>query len=351
MIDPPTRTDSIDKILRSISHDFKEPLRSIRWYLNRILDDLTIDQDRRTRKLVQKLDADLDSAQTRFQHLYKSYLQNAGVLRFQRFVEGRLRKSIDSVLEQWPGLLPKVRHIEFDDAELSIEDLDATITRLGRRYEGLLEYLALEGRSQLIRTNLEVELHRVTNDIIYLLSLNNVSPNAIRVYGSVTGRFDRILMSVLFQNLIVNSVKYRDATRKLRVEIKMGTCGARELSLYIPRELQQEFVGRGNFSEVVLICYKDNARGIPRQYWQSVFEPYVQVQSNRPSAENSGSGMGLAIVRTAVERHRGVVWLTSKLGVGTKFFVALPNVEGLAQAGEDGSAPFGDLDAWLAPLE
>jgi signal transduction histidine kinase len=37
----------------------------------------------------------------------------------------------------------------------------------------------------------------------------------------------------------------------------------------------------------------------------------------------SGSGLGLSLVKTIVENHRGKVWLESE-GVGTCFYIAVP---------------------------
>jgi signal transduction histidine kinase len=37
-----------------------------------------------------------------------------------------------------------------------------------------------------------------------------------------------------------------------------------------------------------------------------------------------GTGIGLSLVKSVVENHRGSVWLESEVGVGTRFFVQVP---------------------------
>lgn len=82
----------------------------------------------------------------------------------------------------------------------------------------------------------------------------------------------------------------------------------------------------------VKINVKDTGIGIAPENLQKVFEPFIQVDSalNR---KHEGTGLGLALVKRIVELHQGEVTLTSELGVGSCFAMALPLQ--LFQSGDD----------------
>lgn len=66
----------------------------------------------------------------------------------------------------------------------------------------------------------------------------------------------------------------------------------------------------------VLIRVTDNGPGIPLQFRDRIFEPFVTTKAN-------GSGLGLPLVHRAVEAHRGLVLVDSD-ATGTRFSVYLP---------------------------
>jgi two-component system sensor histidine kinase BarA len=59
-----------------------------------------------------------------------------------------------------------------------------------------------------------------------------------------------------------------------------------------------------------------------------VFDAFYQVDSSA-TREHGGTGLGLSIVKRLVEAHHGSVLLESTPGVGTTFFVRLPEAESL----------------------
>lgn len=71
----------------------------------------------------------------------------------------------------------------------------------------------------------------------------------------------------------------------------------------------------------VHLFVRDEGVGIDKQDLDSVFQKFYQVEG-RPQAK--GSGLGLYIVSELVKAHDGKIWVTSELGVGTTFHVALP---------------------------
>ena len=66
---------------------------------------------------------------------------------------------------------------------------------------------------------------------------------------------------------------------------------------------------------------KDNGEGIPRDYLRDVFEPLKRLHGNNVP----GTGLGLALCRTVVERHGGRIWVESEgAGRGSTFYFTLP---------------------------
>jgi len=108
---------------------------------------------------------------------------------------------------------------------------------------------------------------------------------------------DPIQLTRLFQNLLVNSIKYRGDPAPL---IHIAAKGAG---------------GEWIFS------VKDNGIGIEPQYAEKVFGIFKCLQ---PRDKSSGSGMGLAICRKIVTRHEGRIWVESALGKGATFYFTLP---------------------------
>lgn len=68
---------------------------------------------------------------------------------------------------------------------------------------------------------------------------------------------------------------------------------------------------------------RDQGRGIPADKLHSIFERFQQVDAS-DSRKKGGTGLGLAICRSIVNQHGGTIWVESKLGEGSTFFVRLP---------------------------
>ncbi len=68
-----------------------------------------------------------------------------------------------------------------------------------------------------------------------------------------------------------------------------------------------------------LIQIRDNGKGIEQEMIDKVFIPYF-------STKQSGSGLGLAISKQGIEQSGGAIWLDTKAGAGTTFYIKLPGV-------------------------
>ncbi|MBA3889698.1 MAG: GAF domain-containing protein [Gemmatimonadaceae bacterium] len=74
---------------------------------------------------------------------------------------------------------------------------------------------------------------------------------------------------------------------------------------------------------VVFVRVSDSGVGIPDDKWESIFEPFVQVDAS-PAGRLGGTGLGLAISRDLVRGMGGDLRVRSTLGAGSSFTIALP---------------------------
>lgn len=73
----------------------------------------------------------------------------------------------------------------------------------------------------------------------------------------------------------------------------------------------------------LLFQVKDTGVGISSDDQKHLFQPFVQI-NHHLNRQNSGSGLGLALVKQIAELHRGEVWVDSEVGKGCCFTLSLP---------------------------
>ncbi|MFQ5703197.1 MAG: ATP-binding protein [Gemmatimonadales bacterium] len=78
-------------------------------------------------------------------------------------------------------------------------------------------------------------------------------------------------------------------------------------------------VARSTSGDAVEIAVSDTGPGIPRELSAKIFEPFFTTKG-----AGRGTGLGLAVCRTVVERHGGSIWAENREGGGSRFVVTLP---------------------------
>jgi signal transduction histidine kinase len=81
---------------------------------------------------------------------------------------------------------------------------------------------------------------------------------------------------------------------------------------------------RGAAIPSVFLEVSDNGRGIPEENLSRIFEPFFTTR-----ADDRGTGLGLAVVKSVVDEHGGRINVKSLVGQGSKFRVDLPISDGL----------------------
>jgi light-regulated signal transduction histidine kinase (bacteriophytochrome) len=114
----------------------------------------------------------------------------------------------------------------------------------------------------------------------------------------------------LLQNLIGNSLKYRDPERSPEISVSAA---------------------RGEAGWIISVS--DNGIGIDPQYFDRIFLVFQRLHTRD---KYPGTGIGLAICKKIVERHGGRLWVESQPGKGSVFHVLLPEVCGAAAQSPSG---------------
>jgi signal transduction histidine kinase len=105
-------------------------------------------------------------------------------------------------------------------------------------------------------------------------------------------------LSRAIQNLVANSIKYRNGNSWMRVSASNG-------------------------DGTVKITVEDRGIGISKGDLRQVFEPFFR-SKEVVDAQIHGNGLGLAIVKQIAEAHCGRVMAESEPGQGSKFTIELP---------------------------
>jgi light-regulated signal transduction histidine kinase (bacteriophytochrome) len=105
---------------------------------------------------------------------------------------------------------------------------------------------------------------------------------------------DPVLVREIFSNLLTNALKYNVSDEKW-IEI---TC-----------DVQRD--------KPTVFHFRDNGIGIREKHFEDIFRMFRRLHA--VNEYGGGTGAGLAIVKTVVERHGGAVWVESVYGQGTTF--------------------------------
>ena len=161
--------------------------------------------------------------------------------------------------------------------------------RMQAMINDLLDYSRIQTRG---RKFVLVDMHDVLGQVINNLIINIQEKNALVTNDELPKVIaDEGQMVQLFQNLIMNGLKFCNTSPRIHISVK---------------EENEHF----------LFSVKDNGIGIESQYFNKIFQIFQRLH---PKDEYGGTGIGLAICKRIIDRHGGRIWVESKPGKGSEF--------------------------------
>jgi len=145
----------------------------------------------------------------------------------------------------------------------------------------------------------QLDINEVLQDVIALtrseINRNRVSLNTQLADDLPPVQGDRVQLQQVILNLVVNAIE------------AMSGSEPRELHVGSERDGPQN----------VRVSVEDSGRGLDPAHVDRMFEAFHTTKSG-------GMGMGLAISRSIIQRHRGRLWASANVGRGAVFRLVLP---------------------------
>lgn len=182
-----------------------------------------------------------------------------------------------------------------------IEMAQKRINQMDNLVQDLLILAKLESKEEKIqKTN--IKLYNIVESIFEDLRHLTLEKN-IKLFNQVSQDYtvfvDEQKFVIALKNLVENAIKYNKQDGSVKV--------------YAYKE--------GN-NDIIVV--EDTGIGIPKESIPLIFERFYRVDKSR-SRNIGGTGLGLSIVKHIIEAHKGKVWAESKYGVGSKFYIRIPN--------------------------
>lgn len=213
-------------------------------------------------------------------------------------VSHELRTPIMSIQGYVQTLKEDIRAKKFDDTEKFFEIIESHVHRLTFLINDLMELSYLESETSLEKKDLDPK--NLTQKILkqFSLDLKKGEYTTAESYNTDHLKGDERLIEQVLINLVQNTLRYTSS--KTNIKISWDRVGNQ-----------------------TIMTYQDNGPGISEEHLDRIFERFYRIDPHR-SRTRGGTGLGLSIVKHIMQRHSGMVHVSSKLGHGLEFKCIFP---------------------------
>ena len=230
----------------------------------------------------------------------KLAISNRDLSQFAYVASHDLQEPLRTVIS-FSGLLNKQCQGQLDkDGQKYLSTMVAAVVRMQQLIRDLLVYAQVESQGKkLVKVELSAAVEQARDALQKALE---ESGGEITFDDMPQVMGDAVQLSVVFQNLFSNAIKFR-GPQPPRIHVGLeGNDGKWRLSI------------------------SDNGIGIKPEYGDKIFEIFQRLHARD---EYPGTGIGLAVCKRIIERHGGEIYLEKRefaLGQGTIFVVVMPQI-------------------------
>ena len=147
----------------------------------------------------------------------------------------------------------------------------------------------------------------LTNEVKFSL---NCTPKTINAW------FDKSLLEKVVFNLLSNAFKYTPSGESVTMEVSETSWSGLDAK-------QTDGLYKDENANYLVLRVKDSGKGIEEGEVDKIFTPFYQIPETS-GVNLSGTGIGLSLVYTIVQLHRGVIYVDNTERSGACFVVILP---------------------------
>lgn len=203
-------------------------------------------------------------------------------------------------IDGYSSLLEELYYDSFDEeGRHFLRTIRSSTKQMNQLIEDLLSYSRLERAS--IQENV-FNIKQLALNISGILT-TDIKTSKVNIVNRIPDYeicSDKNCLSIALRNLIENSMKFSAQTDNPTIEI----------------DFREE-------TEFVILSIKDNGIGFDMKFKNRIFEIFQRL--NLPEQYN-GTGIGLAMVKKAMDRIKGTVWAESSFGEGAIFYLKIPKL-------------------------
>lgn len=203
-----------------------------------------------------------------------------------------------------------------DEGRDYISRMSDAANRMQRLINDLLTFSRVATKAQPFE---HIDVKKITDEVISDLEVRIEETSGQVEIGELPQiDADPVQIRQLMQNLIGNALKFTQAGQSPKIKIYAQEFSDKSASFVIDG---QSVETTGSADRMCQIIVQDNGIGFDEKYLDKIFTVFQRLHGR---TEYEGSGVGLAVCRKIVERHRGTITAKSKEGEGSTFLITLP---------------------------